>query len=70
MKKLLISVAVFAFAIASFAQAPGYEFTTVVSHKATPVKEQSSTGTCWCFGTASSMENTIYQRCSSSAKST
>ena len=27
MKKLLISVAVFAFAIASFAQAPGYEFT-------------------------------------------
>ena len=46
MKKLLISVAVFAFAIASFAQAPGYEFTTVVSHKATPVKDQSSTGTC------------------------
>ena len=40
MKKLLISVAVFAFAIASFAQAPGYEFTTVVSHKATPVKDQ------------------------------
>ena len=39
MKKLLISVAVFAFAIASFAQAPGYEFTTVVSHKATPVKD-------------------------------
>ena len=55
MKKLLISVAVFAFAIASFAQAPGYEFTTVVSHKATPVKDQSSTGTCWCFATASFM---------------
>ena len=59
MKKLLISVAVFAFAIASFAQAPGYEFTTVVSHKATPVKDQSSTGTCWCFATASFMESEL-----------
>ena len=79
MKKLLISVAVFAFAIASFAQAPGYEFTTVVSHKATPVKDQSSTGTCcalplhllWSRNcSAWGKENTIYQRCSSSAKST
>ena len=59
MKKLLISVAVFAFAIASFAQAPGYEFTTVVSHKATPVKDQSSTGTCWCFATASFIESAL-----------
>ena len=59
MKKLLISVAVFAFAIASFAQAPGYQFTTVVSHKATPVKDQSSTGTCWCFATASFMESEL-----------
>ena len=59
MKKLLISVAVFAFAIASFAQEPGYEFTTVVSHKATPVKDQSSTGTCWCFATASFMESEL-----------
>ena len=59
MKKLLISVAVFAFAIASFAQAPGYEFTTVVSHKATPVKDQSSPGTCWCFATASFMESEL-----------
>ena len=59
MKKLLISVAVFAFAIASFAQAPGYKFTTVVSHKATPVKDQSSTGTCWCFATASFMESEL-----------
>lgn len=61
MKKLLISVAVFAFAIASFAQAPGYEFTTVVSHKATPVKDQSSTGTCWCFATASFMESELFR---------
>ena len=63
MKKLLITVAVFAFAIASFAQAPGYEFTTVVSHKATPVKDQSSTGTCWCF--ARSEERRVGKECRS-----
>lgn len=65
MKKLFLSVAVFAFAAASLAQTPadakasGYEFTTVVSHKATPVKDQSSTGTCWCFATASFMESEL-----------
>ena len=65
MKKLFLSVAAFAFAAASLAQTPadakasGYEFTTVVSHKATPVKDQSSTGTCWCFATASFMESEL-----------
>ncbi len=29
----------------------GYKFTTVVSLPATPVKNQSATGTCWCFAT-------------------
>ena len=79
MKKLLISVAVFAFAIASFAQAPGYEFTTVVSHKAhlskigRPPELAGAlplhllwSRNCSAWG----KENTIYQRCSSSAKST
>lgn len=59
MKKLFMSVAVIIFAVASFAQTPGYEFTTVVSHQATPVKDQSSTGTCWCFATASFMESEL-----------
>ena len=34
----------------------GYKFTTVVSLPATPVKNQSATGTCWCFATTSFME--------------
>ena len=75
MKKLLISVAVFAFAIASFAQAPGYEFTTVVSlSKISRPPELAGalplhllwSRNCSAWG----KENTIYQRCSSSAKST
>ena len=59
MKKLLMSVAVLLLAATTFAQTPGYEFTTIVSHKATPVKDQASTGTCWCFATASFMESEL-----------
>ena len=60
MKKLFMSVALLILVVTSFAQTPGYEFTTVVSHQATPVKDQGSTGTCWCFATSSFME--IYLR--------
>lgn len=59
MKKLLLSVALFALIATSFAQTPGYEFTTVVSHQATPVKDQASSGTCWAFATASFMESEL-----------
>lgn len=59
MKKLFMSVAAIIFAVASFAQTPGYEFTTVVSHQATPVKDQASTGTCWCFAATSFMESEL-----------
>lgn len=59
MKKFLISVALLLSAATSFAQTPGYEFTTVVSHKAPPVKDQGSTGTCWCFATTSFMESEL-----------
>lgn len=74
-----MSVALLLLVVTSFAQTPGYEFTTVVSHQATPVKDQGSTGTCWCFATASFMEsellrmgkeNMISRKCLSSAKST
>lgn len=61
MKKLGLSVAAFIVAVTAFAQTqtPGYEFTTVVSHKATPVKDQASTGTCWGFAAASFLESEL-----------
>jgi aminopeptidase C len=37
----------------------GYKFTTVTEVKATPVKNQSNTGTCWCFATTSFFESEL-----------
>ena len=37
----------------------GYTFTPVVQIKATPVKNQASTGTCWCFATTSFIESEL-----------
>ncbi len=37
----------------------GYKFTPVTELKATPVKNQSSTGTCWCFATTSFIESEL-----------
>ncbi|MCX6300695.1 MAG: aminopeptidase [Bacteroidia bacterium] len=37
----------------------GYKFTYVVDLKATPVKNQSATGTCWCFATTSFIESEL-----------
>lgn len=40
----------------------GYEFTTVVNQKATPVKDQASSGTCWCFATNSFFESELLRQ--------
>lgn len=40
-------------------QKPGYKFTTEISLPATPVKNQASTGTCWCFATVSFIESEL-----------
>jgi hypothetical protein len=37
----------------------GYRFTTVTELKATPVKNQAGTGTCWCFATTSFIESEL-----------
>lgn len=47
------------FANAETKDSTKYEFTTVVSQKATPVKNQASTGTCWCFSTTSFFESEL-----------
>lgn len=39
--------------------AQAYKFTDVVKQKATPVKSQGSTGTCWCFASVSFMESEL-----------
>ena len=41
----------------TFAQ--GYQFTEEVRVPTTPVKNQASTGTCWCFATTSFMESEL-----------
>jgi len=37
----------------------GYKFTPVVELKATPVKNQAASGTCWCFATTSFIESEL-----------
>lgn len=57
MKTLFITCALALSAMAAFGQ--GYQFTEVVKVPATPVKNQASTGTCWCFATTSFMESEL-----------
>ncbi|MBW6500180.1 MAG: aminopeptidase [Bacteroidales bacterium] len=40
----------------------GFRFTTLVELKATPVKNQASTGTCWCFATTSFIESELLRK--------
>lgn len=58
MKARNITMTLLLCATAAFAQ-EGYQFTTVASCEATPVKNQASTGTCWCFATTSYMESEL-----------
>ena len=66
MKKLfLFSAFLLIFILPSSAQRKssktdeGYKFTPVIQLKATPVKNQASSGTCWCFATTSFIESEL-----------
>lgn len=65
---ILIGASVFMLSVNAFGQkkkAPkqeepqGYVFTTVVENPVTSIKNQSSTGTCWCFSALSFFESEI-----------
>ena len=62
MKKFVLSLALLlSLSIAVWAQSDsvGYQFTDMIRLKVTPVKNQASTGTCWCFATTSFMESEL-----------
>ena len=59
-KELFAMAALLCLSANTYAQnTGGYIFTNTVSLKATPVKNQASTGTCWSFATTSFMESEL-----------
>ena len=57
MKRILTLSLAAVICTAAFAQTQTiYKFTPVNDIKVTPVKDQASTGTCWCFATVSFLE--------------
>lgn len=62
MKKIFLSVTILLTCslVSLYAQESkarsGYQFETISDIKATPVKNQASTGTCWCYATTSFLE--------------
>lgn len=66
MKKVLTAVSLVALAFSAAAQtdgaaskSPEYKFTTVLELPVTSVKNQSRSGTCWCFSALSFLESEV-----------
>lgn len=57
MKKSMMILALALSTCGVFGQ--GYQFAEVIRLPATPVKNQASSGTCWCFATVSFMESEL-----------
>ena len=60
MKKTILTALGLALAVTASAQ--GYQFTTQADVPTTPVKNQASTGTCWCFATNSFIETELLRK--------
>ena len=60
MKRYILACALAVTTGSLFAQ--GYQFTEVVTVPVTSVKNQASTGTCWCFATTSFMESELLRQ--------
>jgi bleomycin hydrolase len=60
MKAFIITSLLVAGTMGLFAQ--GYQFTEIKRMEATPVKNQASTGTCWCFATVSFLESELLRQ--------
>lgn len=60
MKSQFLFLAMACLSGTAFAQK--YQFTEVVTVPATSVKNQASTGTCWCFATSSFMESELLRQ--------
>jgi hypothetical protein len=70
--KILFTVFLASLIVATYAQKgntsssatkdEGYKFTPVIELKATQVKNQAGTSTCWCFGTTSFIESELIRK--------
>jgi len=64
-KKILFCLFIFTGSLALFAQSAeneGYTFTTIKEVKATPVKNQARSGTCWAYSTLSFFESELLRK--------